>query len=372
MSLVNAQYYKVVGSYNFRNGINTYKQVDTTIYGDSMKLTNGYTNHYILSSHPTYSSLSMPFANNTYILSTFSYTYRSNKNNLDTNSFKFTFKNIKNKVDRIRVKYHVTEGGPYTTTYYVLTNNVIDSISRRNFTIGTHYMTNQIMNEILNYSNIFNLDSITLIISHQFKSNQLYRTLGGQVRYDSIILEKYVPVGLPISIKKFFVEKKQSYNEVTLITASEKNVRTIEVLKMNLKNEFEKIGEIVPVGNSSTDQEYSFFDKKTSSENYYKLRIIDYDEHTEYSDIIFIKNKNLSNQTKIYPNIISSEDEPKFEIIDLNKSELEGEKIEIISSEGKKYDIIIQGGNIVYLPRLSVGIYFVKYKNETIKLAITY
>ncbi|TBT97191.1 hypothetical protein CWI39_3117p0020, partial [Hamiltosporidium magnivora] len=166
-----AQYYKVVGSYNFRDSINSYKPIDTTIYGDSMQLTIGYTNHYILSSHPTYGGLSMPSGFNTYILSSFNTTYRSNKNNLDTNCFIFKFKNIKNKVNRIRVKYHVTEGAPYTTIYYIKSNNNIDSISRRNFTIGTHYMNvpNLNMNEIINYPNIFNLDSISLIIAHQLR-----------------------------------------------------------------------------------------------------------------------------------------------------------------------------------------------------------
>ena len=99
---------------------------------------------------------------------------------------------------------------------------------------------------------------------------------------------------LPVQLLSFTARKKTNSGDVLTewITASEFNVRRfeIEVAKGNTDfqlNRFTKIGEVSSLGNSTTDQRYSFTDIEAGKTGvrYYRLKIIDTDGSTKYSPI---------------------------------------------------------------------------------------
>ncbi|MGH2552721.1 MAG: S8 family serine peptidase, partial [Chitinophagaceae bacterium] len=104
-------------------------------------------------------------------------------------------------------------------------------------------------------------------------------------------LNKNTP--LPVQLINFMARKKNGKDVIAeWATASEFNVNRFEVELARgnsayLQNQFIKIGEVVSIGNTSTEQHYSFIDIETnkSGVRYYRLKIIDNDGRFSYSPI---------------------------------------------------------------------------------------
>jgi hypothetical protein len=114
---------------------------------------------------------------------------------------------------------------------------------------------------------------------------------------------------LPVELLDFTGEKKDDASHLRWQTASEKNVDRFEIERTTQPsaNNWEKLGEVKAVGNSRFIQDYSFVDLYPERAiNYYRLKTIDFDNHTEYSKTIAIdyRKLGLSNIT-VYPNPVS-------------------------------------------------------------------
>ncbi len=114
---------------------------------------------------------------------------------------------------------------------------------------------------------------------------------------------------LPVELLEFKGEKREDASHLSWKTASEKNVEKFDVERTTQPsaNKWEKLGEVAAVGNSQFIQQYSFVDLYPEKAiNYYRLKTIDFDNHTEYSKTIAIdyRKLGLSNIT-VYPNPVS-------------------------------------------------------------------
>ena len=89
---------------------------------------------------------------------------------------------------------------------------------------------------------------------------------------------------LPVSLLSFTGQNEGSVNKLQWITALEYNTLKFEVQKSLDGTNWSTIGERSAVGNSGQDNHYDLIDNNpVVGNNYYRLKIIDYDNHFNYS-----------------------------------------------------------------------------------------
>lgn len=111
-------------------------------------------------------------------------------------------------------------------------------------------------------------------------------------------------VALPVELLEFNVNKLNTSDLVTWVTASEENNYYFNVQRSADGINFETLGRVyskAPNGNSNIKLDYAFEDEKPlMGHNYYRLEQVDIDNGTNYSKVIdIIWNENNIN---IYPN----------------------------------------------------------------------
>ena len=90
---------------------------------------------------------------------------------------------------------------------------------------------------------------------------------------------------LPVELVEFKASANQ-YIDLQWATATEKNSDRFEVQRSANGQDFETLGTLAAAKSSNTLQRYSFADKKPKAGfNYYRLKMVDVDGTTEYSDI---------------------------------------------------------------------------------------
>lgn len=96
---------------------------------------------------------------------------------------------------------------------------------------------------------------------------------------------------LPVELIQFEGKQKLKQNILTWTTSSEINNNRFELERSIDGENFEYLGEIKGVGNSNQNKTYKFIDQSPQSGvNYYRLRQIDFDGFSIYSEIIRIEN----------------------------------------------------------------------------------
>lgn len=93
---------------------------------------------------------------------------------------------------------------------------------------------------------------------------------------------------LPVEMVSFVSKIVDKNIRLTWETASEINNLGFEVQRSRDGSNFQKVGFVEGVGNSTRNEEYSFIDKNTKSnvEYYYRLKQMDFDGNSEFTDII--------------------------------------------------------------------------------------
>lgn len=106
---------------------------------------------------------------------------------------------------------------------------------------------------------------------------------------------------LPIRLSQFDGRKMDGDNLLFWETLSEKNndYFILERAEDNLM--FEAIAQVDGAGNSNYAINYQFLDKNVRNDAYYRLKQVDFDGATSYSDIVFIP-RNGSSGAELYPN----------------------------------------------------------------------
>lgn len=110
---------------------------------------------------------------------------------------------------------------------------------------------------------------------------------------------------LPIDLISFSGTASTNANMLTWVTATEINVSNFSIEKLNNNNEFISIGTVDAIGNSKELNKYQFADLNISDNgvSYYRLKIVDIDNSSTYSDIVAISRKDkFKLKLDVYPN----------------------------------------------------------------------
>ncbi len=122
--------------------------------------------------------------------------------------------------------------------------------------------------------------------------------------YDATILateDGFIP--LPVELTSFRASVDDDLGLLQWTTETEYNSSHFEIEKMCGDNEFEKIGEIESHHYTTQTMHYSFIDENLCNYNYYRLKMVDYDDSYEYSPIIFVeKDMEIKQDLSVYPN----------------------------------------------------------------------
>ncbi|MBC7383990.1 MAG: T9SS type A sorting domain-containing protein [Bacteroidia bacterium] len=162
---------------------------------------------------------------------------------------------------------------------------------------------------------------------------------------------------LPVRIKNFSAESSANSVVLNWFTASEVNNNGFEIERsINGKN-FEKIGFVKGVGNSTKLNQYQFVDHTIAGKTtFYRLKQLDFDGIYECSEIITVSEEDLSVIITPNPfineiNVVSKDftQSLSLEVFDIN-----GQIIKTMSGTGKI---------LVHTNDLPVGIYFIRISN---------
>lgn len=108
---------------------------------------------------------------------------------------------------------------------------------------------------------------------------------------------------LPVEMISFEAEKMNAFNYLTWSTASEINNDYFEVQKSVDGTNFETIGNIQGVGNSTVQNDYQFIDHDAEYDIvYYRLKQVDFDGTISYSKIKRISNKSVNTELTVINN----------------------------------------------------------------------
>ena len=163
---------------------------------------------------------------------------------------------------------------------------------------------------------------------------------------------------LPVSIISFSAERLSDKVKLSWTTASEKNNDYFEVQRSFDNIIFEYVDRVDGSGNSNTIVEYLSFDYNLAKGVvYYKLKQVDFDGTTDYSNTIAIRNSALD-VVKIFPN-------PTSGIV--NIATKQAVELTIYSTLGteiinKHFDA--NTNSKIDISMLSKGIYFITYKTD--------
>jgi|GEM_PF-6261343 len=141
-----------------------------------------------------------------------------------------------------------------------------------------------------------------------------------------------VTTTLPVSLVSFNANWKNETVKLDWSTATESNSSSFEIERSNDNSSFIKIGSVAAAGNSNTKTNYSFTDNYASNDvNYYRLKMLDIDQHYKYSTVIVVrKNTNNFQLKSVFPNPFANEIQVG---ITLNKNQ--DIRLNLLNNEGK-------------------------------------
>lgn len=123
-----------------------------------------------------------------------------------------------------------------------------------------------------------------------------------QISRDTILLTSTC-TPLPVSLLDIYVEQINDENLLTWITASEEDMHSYRIERLNREGIWVEIGIIYIPNNSYTITNYSFQDiNPLVGENNYRLKMVNADLTYEYSKVVSISNSNSKNVFVGYPN----------------------------------------------------------------------
>ncbi len=164
----------------------------------------------------------------------------------------------------------------------------------------------------------------------------------------------YSPPALPVELVNFKLAKSNTDVLLTWTTSTEINNDYFNIEHSKNGAQFTSIGKVEGAGNAYTERDYSFTDSKAvSGQNFYRLKQVDFNGRTSYSEIRTIQ-IDLTTETRVFPN--------PFNTVLQIESNLDN--YTIYDSVGK---IVKEGtltGTQIDLSDLREGIYLINLKSE--------
>jgi hypothetical protein len=171
---------------------------------------------------------------------------------------------------------------------------------------------------------------------------------------------------LPVSLSSFNAALTNSQNSLTWTTASENNSAGFDVESSTDGATFNKIGFVASKndGNSSSVLTYSFQDKlATAVTTYYRLKQVDKDGKSTYSEIKSVKNPLLADQSPftVYPN-------PTSDYVNITGANADGVTVQLFTTAGAEVNTskLLNAGKL-NMTSLNPGTYVLRVsKNGTL------
>ncbi|NUM32482.1 MAG: T9SS type A sorting domain-containing protein [Bacteroidetes bacterium] len=171
-------------------------------------------------------------------------------------------------------------------------------------------------------------------------------------------------VALPVKLISFNAKFENETVNLEWATATEINNSHFEVQRSVNKVDWTVLDSVKGNGNSNTIKKYSYSDKigKLTGEIYYRLKQVDFDGKSEFSNIRVVSLNNTKiNIGKVYPN-------PANDIIKVNIN-TEGE-YDIVLQDINGKEILRSNGNssveTINVSEIPAGIYFVKIQSNVV------
>ena len=141
-----------------------------------------------------------------------------------------------------------------------------------------------------------------------------------------------VTTTLPVSLVSFNANWINEFVKLDWSTATENNSSSFEIERSNDNNAFIKIGSIAAAGNSAAGIDYSFTDNHPgNTTNYYRLKMLDIDQHFKYSSVLVVrKNTNNLQVKSVFPNPFTNEIQ-----IAVTLSNDQDIRLNLLSNDGK-------------------------------------
>ncbi len=178
----------------------------------------------------------------------------------------------------------------------------------------------------------------------------------GNIIYETNRVKVVFTTGpLPVELTNFEVTQEDQNTLLSWTTASEKNNAGFEIQKSKDGGDWQKIGFVE--GNGTTDElsKYHYRDSNPfPGINYYRLKQIDFDGESSFSDVEAIEFSRIKDQVNIYPNPSTSNvniqlDNPLKQIMEITLYDNLGQEfwksgiIEGESSWNKSFEIDKKG-----------------------------
>jgi hypothetical protein len=164
---------------------------------------------------------------------------------------------------------------------------------------------------------------------------------------------------LPVTLSSFEGFAGENGNKLSWTTSSEINNKGFEIEKSENAESFEKIGFVAGRGNSQKRIQYSFFDNQISgAKTFYRLKQIDIDGKSSYSQIITVGSDRIEISVSPNPfnNTISLQSNQLNRAITAEVIDITGKtKISIQGEVNEKVEIDTQ--------HLSKGVYFIRIQD---------
>ena len=117
---------------------------------------------------------------------------------------------------------------------------------------------------------------------------------------------------LPVSLLDFNGILVKDKVQLKWTTGFEQDTRHFDVQKSADGTEFTRIGRVNAAGNSTTEQHYDFIDPQADAINYYRLKIVDVDGESRFSNVIVVKNSDVPQQVRILSNPFAARIDLRF------------------------------------------------------------
>ena len=134
---------------------------------------------------------------------------------------------------------------------------------------------------------------------------------------------------LPITLKYFTYWKRPDANRLTWMTTNEKNFSHFEIERSSDGINFITIATVQGKG-GNRETAYSFDDTEVKALQYYRLKNVDLDGHSNYSSILRVNRDDVTNTKVLFSNRITTM--LSLRIIDMNTNDL---SIKIIDNAGR-------------------------------------
>lgn len=208
----------------------------------------------------------------------------------------------------------------------------------------------------VNYANIVasNADIITYEgtgKSYPFGTNFVTRLFNGHIHYVPEVL-------LPVELSSFKALAIKENNLLTWTTATETEIAHFEIERSKDGLSFEKIGVVEGAGNSSTPQQYHFEDLRIYPKTYYRLKPIDTNGTSEYSNVVVVEGE-MQEILLAFPNpakdqlTIVSPYAADFQLVDILGHSIKNIRFE--QADTRNIDISALPNGVYYLVDTQLG-----------------